>query len=67
MDAVFAVAGPIAMEELLGLCGKWREGLIYHTRQAVMDKMAVLHTDWESRLPDNDQKPAIIEVHVAAY
>jgi hypothetical protein len=55
------------MEDLLGLCRKWREGLIYHTRQAVEDKMAALRSDWENRLPDNDQKPAIIEVHVATY
>lgn len=67
LGAVFAVAGPNAMEDLLGLCRKWREGLIYHTRQAVEDKMAALRSDWESRLPDNEQKPAIIEVHVAAY
>lgn len=67
LDAVFAVAGQDAMEDLLGLCRKWREGLVYHTRQAVEDKMAALRSDWESRLPDNDQKPAIIEVHVAAY
>lgn len=67
LDAVFAVAGPNAMEDILGLCRKWREGLIYQTRQAVEDKMAALRADWESRLPDNDQKPAIIEVHVAAY
>lgn len=67
LGAVFAVAGPNAMEDLLGLCRKWREGLIYHTRQAVEDKMAALRSDWESRLPDNDQKPAIVEVHVAAY
>jgi len=67
LDAVFAVAGPNAMEGLLGLCRKWREGLIYHTRQAVEDKMAALRADWESRLPNTDQKPAIIEVHVAAY
>ena len=67
LGAVFAVAGPNAMEDLLGLCRKWREGLIYHTRQAVEDKMAALRSDWESRLPDNDQKPAIVEVHMAAY
>jgi hypothetical protein len=67
LDAVFAVAGPNAMEDILGLCRKWREGLIYQTRQAAEDKMAALRADWESRLPDNDQKPAIIEVHVAAY
>jgi hypothetical protein len=64
LDAVFAVAGPDAMEDLLGLCRKWREGLICHTRQAVEDKLATLRADWESRLPDDDQKPAIIEVHV---
>lgn len=29
--------------------------------------MVALRADWESRLPDNGQKPAIIEVHVAAY
>jgi hypothetical protein len=67
LDAVFAVAGPNAMEDILGLCQKWREGLIYQTRQAVDDKMAALESDWESRLADNDQKAAIIEVHVAAY
>lgn len=49
------------MEDILGLCQKWREGLIYQTR------MAALRSDWESRLPDNDRKPAIVEVHVAAY
>lgn len=54
LGAVFAVASPNAMEDLLGLCQKWREGLIYHTRQAVEDKMAALQSDWESRLPDND-------------
>ena len=32
LDAVFAVAGRNAMEDLLGLCRKWREGLIYYTR-----------------------------------
>jgi hypothetical protein len=67
LDAAFAVAGPNAMEDIMGLCQKWREGLIYQTRQAVEDKMAALRSDWESRLPDNDQKPAIIEVHVAAH
>lgn len=45
LDAVFAVAGQNAMEDLLGLCRKWREGLIYHTRQAVEDKMAALQSD----------------------
>jgi len=45
LGAVFAVAGPDAMEDLLGLCRKWREGLIYHTRQAVEDKMAALRSD----------------------
>ena len=54
LDAVFAVASRNAMEDLLGLCRKWREGLIYYTRQAVEDKMAALRSDWESRLPDND-------------
>jgi hypothetical protein len=54
LDAVFAVAGPDAIEDLLGLCRKWREGLIYDTRQAVEDKLAALRADWESRLPDND-------------
>jgi hypothetical protein len=45
LGAIFAVAGPDAMEDLLGLCRKWREGLIYHTRQAVEDKMAALRSD----------------------
>ena len=67
LGAAFAVASPNAIEDLLGLCRKWREGLIYHTRQAVEDKMAALRSDWESRLPDNEQKLAIVEVHIAAY
>lgn len=54
LGAVFAVASPNAIEDLLGLYRKWREGLIYHTRQAVEDKMAALRSDWENRLPDND-------------
>jgi hypothetical protein len=45
LDAVFAVAGPNAMEDILGLCRKWREGSIYQTRQAVEDKMAALRAD----------------------
>jgi hypothetical protein len=67
LDAAFAVAGPNTMEDILGLCQIWREGLIYHTRKVVEDKMAALRAEWKSRLPDTNQKPAIIEVHVAAY
>ncbi|KAM0714673.1 hypothetical protein Q7P37_003052 [Cladosporium fusiforme] len=67
LNAAFAVAGPEAMEDILGLCRKWRDGLVYHTPKDIDSKMAALRAEWEGRLPDNDQKGAIIDVHVAAY
>lgn len=67
LDAAFAVAGPEAMEDMLRLCQKWRDGLIYHTRQDLDAKAAVLRADCEGRLPDSAHKAAIVDVHVAAY
>jgi hypothetical protein len=66
LGAAFAVAGKEAMEDMLGLCQRWRDGLIYHTRQDLDAKAAVLRTEWGDRLPDTAHKAAI-DVHVAAY
>lgn len=67
LDAVFAVAGPTSMEDILALCRRWREGLIGQAARDVDGKTAELRADWGRRVPDGDQKPAIVAVHVSAY
>ena len=67
LDAVFAVAGPASMADILGLCRRWREGLISQAGQDIDSKTAELRADWGSRVPDGDQKSAIVAVHVSAY
>lgn len=67
LDAVFAVAGPASMADILGLCRRWREGLISQAGREVDGKTAELRAGWGRRLPDGDQKSAIVSVHVSAY
>jgi hypothetical protein len=67
LDVAFAVAGPAAIEDILGLCNRWREGLIGQTRQETNRKTVELEAEWGDRLPDDDQKSAVVAVHVSAY
>jgi len=67
LDAVFEVAGPVAMEDMLGLCRKWREGLIYETKGDVERKTTALRGEWGNRVPEGKDKEAIVAVHVSAY
>lgn len=67
LDAVFAVAGPESMEDMLGLCRKWRDGLIYETKGDVERKTAALRGEWGDRVPEGKDKEAIVAVHVSAY
>ena len=67
LDAAFAVAGPAAMQDILGLCQRWREGLVQQSRQEVERKTSDLRTEWTGRLPDSEHKSAIVTLHVAAY
>lgn len=67
LDAVFAVAGPGAMEDLLGLCRKWRDGLMYETKGDVERKTTALRGEWAERVPEGKDKEAIVAVHVSAY
>lgn len=67
LDAVFAVAGPGAMEDMLGLCRKWRDGLIYETKGDVERKTTALQGEWGDRVPEGKDKEAIVAVHVSAY
>lgn len=67
IDVVFAVAGPESMGDILGLCRRWREGLIGQAGRDVDGKTAELRADWGRRVPDGDQKSAIVAVHVSAY
>jgi len=67
MGAVFAVAGPGAMEDMLGLCRKWRDGLMYETKGDVERKTTALRGEWGDRVPEGKDKEAIVAVHVSAY
>ena len=67
LDAVFEVAGPVAMEDILGLCRKWRDGLIYETKGEVERKTTTLRGEWGTRVPEGKDKEAIVAVHVSAY
>lgn len=67
LNGAFAVAGPEAMEEMLGLCRKWRDGLIYETKGDIERKTAALWGEWGGRVPEGEQKDAIVAVHVSAY
>lgn len=67
LRAVFAVSGPQAMEDLLGLYQKWCEGLVYETRPEVERKTAELRAEWNGRVLDSVDKAAIVDVHVSAY
>ncbi len=67
LDATFAVAGPAAMQDILSFCQRWREGLVQQSRQEVKRKTGDLRTECNDRLPDSEQKSAIVTLHVAAY
>lgn len=67
LDAVFAIAGPGSMEDLLGLCCKWRDGLIYETKGDIERKTTALRGEWGERVPEGKDKEAIVAVHVSAY
>jgi hypothetical protein len=67
LDITFAVAGPAAMEDIIGLCRRWREGLICQTGQDTDRKTTALRAEWDARLPESQQKSAIITVQVSAY
>lgn len=67
LDAVFAIAGPESMEDMLSLCRKWRDGLIYETKGDVERKTTALRGEWGDRVPEGKDKEAIVAVHVSAY
>jgi len=66
-DAVFEVAGPGAMEDMLGFCRKWRDGLIYETKGDVERKTTALQSEWGKRVPEGKDNEAIVAVNVSAY
>lgn len=67
LDAAFAVAGPAAMQDILGLCQRWREGSVWQARLEAERKTSALEAEWSGRVPEGEQKSAIVALHVAAY